>query len=113
MRSWVHALTLGGDPVEAAARVLAGLEAVAPFDRAMRALDRGSVDQLTFQRPCYSHVDDGEAAVLAIWRAVRLGEHATARATLRLLVDEVAAGEAASAMAQVAALLANAPVGRD
>lgn len=112
MRGWVHALTLGGDPADAAVRALPDPEAVGPFDRAMRALDRGSADAVTFQRPCHSHVDDAEAVLLAVWRQVRSRDEAAARATLRLLTDECAADAVAAAMAQAVALLARAPVAR-
>ena len=107
MRGWVYACTLGGDPATAAARVLADdAEAVAPFDRVMRALDRGSVELMTFQRPCRSSVDDMEAVLLSVWRHVARGDAATARATLRLMVDEAAAIEATEGMALTTALRA-------
>lgn len=112
MRGWVHALTLHGDPAAAAGRVLADPDAATAFDRAMRTLDRGSADQLVFQRPCHSHVGDAEAVMLAIWRQLDHGEHAVACATLRLLIDAQAAGVAAAAMAQATALIAHRPVVR-
>ena len=109
MRGWVHALTLGGDPADAAARALpvgpgAAAETVAAFDRAMRALDRGC--------PGHDRVDDAEAVLLAIWRQVRGAGTGQAETTLRLLVDAPAAAEAVSAMAEVSALLAPAPAVR-
>jgi hypothetical protein len=78
----------------------------------MRALDRGSTDAIAFQRPCHVDVDDMEAVLLAIWRQVGCGAGATARATLRLLIDAPAADAVATAMARVATLLARAPAAR-
>lgn len=101
MRAWVHALTLAGDPGLATAR---GFTAPghAAFDRAMRALDAGSTDTLTFQRPCHPVVEEDEAVVLGIWALVRADRIAQAGAAARALIAPDAAAVMVRAMAGVA-----------
>lgn len=111
MRGWVHALTLGADPSGAA---LAAFDAVplaaAPFDRLMRALDAGSAEPMTFQRPCHDTVEDVEAVLLALW--ARAADRAAVTAALALLVDAQAAATMADGMAEVASLMEHAPAPR-
>ena len=90
-RAWVHALTVAG----AAPAPLAEAE---PFDAAMRALDRGSVDTLVFQRPCHSTVEDTEAVWLALWRLVRADRIGPARAVAASLVAADATDALVAAM---------------
>lgn len=102
MRAWVHALTLAGDPGEAVNPGFArrGLsDRFLPFDEAMRALDRGSSDTLTFQRPCHVTVEEDEAVLLSLWRLVREDRIGTALAAARQLVTPAAATRLVRAMA--------------
>ncbi len=91
MRRWVHALTLAG----AAPAPLPGDDA---FDRAMRTLDKGSVDTLVFQRPCHSTVEETEAVVLGLWRLVRADRLVAASAAAGSLVDPDSARALIAAM---------------
>lgn len=101
-RRWVHALTLAGT----APAVTAAVDEEA-FDAAMRALDRGSLETLVFQRPCHSTVEETEAVVLGVWRLVHADRIAAARATAAALVD------ADSARVMVAAMVRSVANGRD
>jgi len=107
MRAWVHALTLAGDPGRAVAR---GFEArglaarQAAFDDAMRALDRGSADTLTFQRPCHATVEEDEAIVLGLWRLVQGDRIGDARRAAARLLTAGAARDLVRAMAAFGAL---------
>jgi len=98
MRAWVHALTLAGDPTGAMARGT-GLDArQAAFDRAMRALDQGSTDTLTFQRPCHPNVEEDEAVVLGLWALVADDRIGAATAAARTLLSPAAATAMVRAM---------------
>lgn len=88
MRAWVHALTLAGEPATAvAARFADGGSA---FDAAMRLLDSGSTETITFQRPCHSTVEEDEAVVLGLWRLVAADRLPAALAAAGLLVGDAA-----------------------
>ena len=103
MRAWVHALTLAGDP--GLARVEApGSDRQAAFDAAMRALDRGSVDTLTFQRPCHATVEEDEAVVLGLWHLAQRDRIGDARAAAERLVDPASARTLIRAMVEFGAL---------
>jgi len=102
MRAWVHALTLAGDPEGAVAGGFAGPGAgtrQAAFDRAMRALDQGSTDTLTFQRPCHPTVEEDEAVVLGLWALVQGDRIGAATAAARALLSPAAAIATVRAMA--------------
>jgi hypothetical protein len=107
MRAWVHALTLAGDPARAIAggfeaRGLAARQNV--FDDAMRTLDSGSTDTLTFQRPCHATVEEDEAIVLGLWRLVQGDRIGDACAAAARLVTPAAARDLVRAMAAFGAL---------
>lgn len=107
MRAWVHALTLAGDPERAiaggfAARGLAGRQAA--FDAAMRALDEGSAETLTFQRPCHGTVEEEEAVLLGLWHLVQRDRLGDAIAAAERLVTPAAARALVRAMAAYSAL---------
>jgi hypothetical protein len=95
MRRWVHALTLAGAPPEAAKEPA--------FGAAMRALNDGSTDDLVIQRPCFPVVEETEAVLLGLWRLVRAGRLASARAAAEALVDPAHARVMVAAMTSVAA----------
>lgn len=77
-RRWVHAMSALGAP---------RVGADDPFGVAMHALNDGSPDDLAIRLPCHASVGGTEAVLLGLWRLVRDGEHASARATATLIVD--------------------------
>jgi hypothetical protein len=93
MRAWVQR---GFEARGLAARQVA-------FDDAMRALDRGSTDTLTFQRPCHATVEEDEAIVLGLWRLVRADRIGAACAAAARLVTADAARDLTRAMARYGA----------
>lgn len=78
-RRWVHAFSVAGTDL--------AVDRNDPLATAMRALDRGSSDDIVIQRPCFATVDETEAVILSLWRLVRDGRHAEAAAIAGLLVD--------------------------
>ncbi|WP_174290911.1 hypothetical protein [Sphingomonas bacterium] len=77
-RRWVHAFSVAGPE-------MGGDDALSV---AMHALDRGSVADIVLQRPCFATVEEPEAVLLGLWRLVREGRSAAARAVAESLVDE-------------------------
>jgi hypothetical protein len=114
MRQWILARVTGRGPADSLSRLFSArgmADALTPFDAAMTALDRRSSEELAFRRPCDPHVDDVEAVLLAIWRAVFDRRDARAHRSLALIVDAAAAREMANSMARVCSSLQRLPGG--
>lgn len=95
MRRWAHAfsVTNGG--------AMRGAEDA--MSVVMRALDRGSSDDIVINRPCFTRVDESEAVLLGLWRMVRDGRPQLARAIAETLVDNRHAAALLNGMASILA----------
>lgn len=88
-RSWVQAMAIRGTSRAAQDD---------SFEHVMRTLDAGSSDSLRIELPCHDSVGETEAVLLSLWRLVRDGRDAAARAAAAMIVDRGGADTVVGAM---------------